>query len=65
LSYATIPDLSFSDSYFLFGALPNPIDDLPFAIVIERALLSSLSWRIHPVFDGGFSTGSWAIECFR
>jgi hypothetical protein len=49
----------------MFGVLPNPIDDLPFAIVIESGMLSSLSWRIHPVFEGGLNTGSWAIKCFR
>jgi hypothetical protein len=49
----------------LFGVLPNQIDDLPFAIVIESNMLSSLSWRIHPMFEGGFNTGSWEIQCFR
>jgi hypothetical protein len=41
------------------------MDYLPFAIVIESRLLSSLSWRIHPVFKGGRKTESWAIEKSR
>jgi hypothetical protein len=65
LSYAIIPDLSFCGWCFLFGVMPNPIDDLPFAVVIESGLLSSLSWRIHARFERGFNTRSWAIESFR
>jgi hypothetical protein len=47
----------------LFGVLPNPIEDLPFAIVIEGIELSAVSGLVQPVREGRLGAASWTIEC--
>jgi hypothetical protein len=49
----------------LLGVLPDPIQDLPFAIVIEGGVLSAVSGIVQPVLDGRLDPASWTIECPR
>jgi hypothetical protein len=58
-------DLSFRDWRVVFGVLPNPIMNLPFAIVIDGGTLSVVSGRVQAVRENGLDTGSWAIEYSR
>jgi hypothetical protein len=43
----------------------NPIEDLPFAILIERDMLSSASGLVHAGHKGRLDMESWTIECFH
>jgi hypothetical protein len=52
LSCAIIPDLFFRDWFVLFGVLPCPIEDLPFAIVIEGGMLPAVCGLVQPVREG-------------
>jgi hypothetical protein len=49
----------------LFRVLPDPIEDLPFAIVIEGGVLSAVSVIVQPVLEGRLDMASWTIECSR
>jgi hypothetical protein len=49
----------------LFGILPDPIEDLPFAIVIEPVVLSAVSGLVQPAGEGRLDAASWTIECPR
>jgi hypothetical protein len=60
-----IPDLSFRNWCLLFGDLPDPVEDLPFAIVIEGVVLSAASAIVEPVREGRLNAGSWTIKCSR
>jgi hypothetical protein len=65
LSCAIFPALSFRDWCLLLGVLPDPIEDFPFAIVMDGAVLSAVSWIVQPVLEGRLDKASWTIECSR
>jgi hypothetical protein len=46
----------------LFDLMPNPIEDLPFALVIEGEMLFAVSRAVPPVREGRFDTGVWTVE---
>jgi hypothetical protein len=58
-----ILDLSFCDCYVFFGVLLESIEDLPFAIVIDGGMISSVSVRVQLVREDQLDMRSWTIEC--
>jgi hypothetical protein len=49
----------------LFGVLPNPIEALSLAIVIDGGILPAMFGLVHPVREGRLDAGSLTIELSR
>jgi hypothetical protein len=62
---AIIANLSFRDWCVWFGVLLDSIEDLPVAIFMERAMLTSLSGFVETVHKGRLDMNPWTIECSR